>query len=46
MLSSEQSKIELNLQILKAFKLNRDTSSRPLALPSLSLAWFAWHYSS
>jgi len=30
--------IELNLHILKVFELNRDTCSRPLALPSRSLS--------
>jgi len=30
-LSSEQCKIEFNLQILKAFERNRDTSSRTVA---------------
>jgi len=35
-LSSEQFKIEFNLEVLKVFELNRDTCSHPLALPSLS----------
>jgi len=35
-LSSEQCRIEFNLQILKVFELDRDTYSHPLALPSLS----------
>ena len=36
--------LNLNLQMLKALQLNRNTSSRPLALPSL--ARFPWRYSN